>query len=307
MPDIDGVQEESQEQFALTALGEACEVVAITGTMLCLSWLTVPPHPASQQAKLVAASSQWQSPGVGPFPLPEAVRNMHLALLSGHDHMLTLASHLRTPHLLGTSFFTVVRGALEAFARAHFLLAQADPKSVLTAFLASRHAVLVYQAKEPKDATGRSYSTEMSAKAKPLLEAVKAAADNWSIPPEEIRMQSISSSVETVLQAYAKATGDEIPLGLYGELSQPAHAHTVGYRFLVHQAGEPDENGYAPVTFGLPPDTANSVMFVLLGVQTLVMSRYSAFKNATESETRDWVVACAEAKAAQVELHGAWS
>ncbi|WP_146080077.1 hypothetical protein [Clavibacter michiganensis] len=285
------------EQLAL--LADAVLGVATTATMVTLPWLGSPPHEGSAAAGVLQQQPHWERPALSPAPLAESLRNINLALLSGHDHLHTLGGHLSTPHFLATSFFTVMRGALEAYARAYFLLGNEDPKSIMTAFLASRHVVLKYAEKDPKDDEGNTYETPLSKRSKAFMAIVKEAAVAWDIP--SITMDSITNDVHNVLTAYAAASGDDIHDTLYSDLSQPAHTHTVGYRFLI----TPNGPGEDAAVIGLKVELANRFVQILLGVQTMIMHKYLTFVGVRADEVQDWREQCLRADEIQDALHDA--
>jgi hypothetical protein len=249
------------------------------------------PRPGSLAADALADEPQWVVPGVNPAPVREALQNIHLAITSGHDHVWTLGLALGMPRELGTSFSTVIRGALEAYARAYYLMGDRSVRDIMVRHLASRRSTLDQGATLRRDSDGEKRTTPLRDWSLEYQEQVRTLADAWGMTWEEIKPTTYRASVEDVLAAHEFNSGIPIPDGLYGALSDTAHAETVGFRSFVRTRDVWNEHGQQAYTPGLNYRLLNAHVSILTGVCADVTRWYLEFCGATDKDAALWIEA----------------
>jgi hypothetical protein len=243
-------------------------------------------HPSDGSRAAVALQEElaWVVPGINPTPIREALQNVHLATSSGHDHVWTLGLALTSRRVLGTSLSTVIRGALEAYARSHFLMGDMSPRGVLVRHLASRRSVLDEAVKKRK---GRA--PEQIEASSRMMERVRQLAAAWEISWQEIDPTGYRAAVNGVLDSYAAGSGHDIPENIYGMLSETAHSETVGFRHFMKSREELDPFGRETATAGLNYDFINAQVQILVGVHEDVTARYLDFCGVPSEQRAHWL------------------
>jgi hypothetical protein len=256
---------------------------------VCLDTPVSNPSAESPAAVLLARENEWAVSGVTSKPLLDAMQNLDMALMSGHDHMETLGLSLAVRRVLGSSFATVLRGALEAYARAWFLIGDQSAKSVLTQFLASRHYVLDRDAKEYPDSRGTPQVTELSREASKMLADLTVLEEAWGIPFRPVKGDGYKKRVDTLLSAYAKESGHDLPPDIYRRLSLTAHAETIGYNYFTKLVPSTDGEGRETFTMRLDYLVLNMLTETVVGVHYHVMLRYLKLSGAPRHELDEWL------------------
>jgi hypothetical protein len=236
-----------------------------------------------------AEDSNWRVDGVYPTPVHDATQNLYLAVTSGHDHVQTLGLSLGMPRIVGTSLYTVIRGAMEAYASAYFLMGDLTVKSILTRHIASRRATLDKTVKEPMGPHGKRYATPLSEKSAEYVDDVKVLAEAWGLSWRDIEPRTYRDKVEDLLAVYAEASGHDLPPNIYGMLSDIAHTENVGFQYFTRFTGRLDEHGRPGFIPSLKYDYLNVQVQILVGVHCEVMKRYLRFCGATQQDCEWWM------------------
>ena len=277
------------------ALSEGLVFLATAGHRM--TEVTAPHYPndESPAAFNLLEEESWAVPTVNEMPIREASQTIYLTMTSGHDHMQTLGLALAMRRDLGTSLMTVIRGALEAYARCYFLMGDLSTRGILVRYLASRRSVLDYGARELR-VDGIRRATEFSDASREMLEKVEQLATAWSISTEEINPTRPGAGVQQLLVFYNESSGYNVPTDLYSLLSETAHAETIGFRFFMTGTGVFANDGQEAMQFGLDYDYLILFLQVLVGVHEHVMTRYLDYCGATAEQRADWTQAILNAK-----------
>jgi hypothetical protein len=255
-------------------LQEALIRLGLTAHTLCNMSSPIDPTPGSPADLALADEAQWVVPDVNPAPIREAFQNIWLAIDSGHDHVGSLGLSLMMRRKMGTSLITIIRGALEAYGRAHLLMGDLSVRSVMVGHLASRRSVLDQAVIVRRGPDGTRTPTPYNIESTRMMDRVKVLAEAWGFTWDEIAPTKYGASVQRVLDAYAQASGLEIPSGIYGVLSETAHAETVGFRLFMKVRDELNEHGQETAVPGLNYEYLNALVQILLGVHVEVVRMY---------------------------------
>jgi hypothetical protein len=289
--DADGESVRTPEDDYREGLRDILMQVASASMNVCLDTPVTAPTPGSPAALLLSSEAEWAVANVNQFPLLDALQNIHMAMRSGHDHVLTLGLSLAVPRGFGSSFATVLRGALEGYAQAWFLLGDLSAKSVLTRYLTARRSVLDQDSKERPDKRGTPEATDLSRESGKMLERVQAMAHAWEIPYTGIKGQGYKKRVDTLLDAYAAASGHDLPPDIYRVLSLSAHSETNGYNRFIKSASVTNEHGQRGFTTGLNYLFLNKMTQILVGVHIQVMRKYLELSGTSREELTEWMEA----------------
>jgi hypothetical protein len=99
--------------------------------------LASPPDSSDAHARLrdpINAAPVWRER----YPVPLAHTDIAVAILTGLDHLAWFAALAANPHPSAPAMATVTRGAIEVFARAHWLLRTSDARDIV-----ARHTAIV--------------------------------------------------------------------------------------------------------------------------------------------------------------------
>lgn len=157
--------------------------------------------------------------------------NVEFAVLSGCDHLRALNTLIRTDPVRSTSTVTLMRGALEAFAKAWYFITSAGHEEFLVRYLSSRYAEYRYPLRfgEPLRALNGAVVDPADGIAEVLSEL-----DRLGLPkPERV---DITARVSSLLDA---AHGADHGRKDYSGLSSVAHAEHAGLGNFLSL----DENG----------------------------------------------------------------
>jgi hypothetical protein len=109
--------------------------------------------------------------------------------------------------------------------------------------------------------------------------------------------------VEDVIAVHGVNSGIPIPEGLYGALSDTAHAETVGFRSFVKLRDEWDEHGRQAYMPGLNYKLLNAHVHILTGVSVDVMRWYLEFCGATDEECASWIETVEYSERTTLDVH----
>jgi hypothetical protein len=90
----------------------------------------------SWAAHVAQGDAAYNGNAVGRAPATQALAGIPWSLASGIDHLSAFAASVRSSQALGYSFSTIVRGSVEAYGRAHFLLGTTDVDQLLKRWMA---------------------------------------------------------------------------------------------------------------------------------------------------------------------------
>jgi hypothetical protein len=188
--------------------------------------------------------------------------DLSLVLFSGLQHLRAAAALLRSSAEMGTPLATLTRGALEAFARARWVLCADSAEDLLW-----RHATLAYWDLEfpakiaPKE---RLYSaTRGKVDADTFRDSIKEWAAEAGLP--SLRRVNLSDLVAELLEGLADDWPEEkFGRHAYSDLSGVAH----GGFFAIHSYAQPKNNPGQPRTVELVAErdsVIESVAMMYLG------------------------------------------
>jgi hypothetical protein len=266
---------------------------SLTRLGMVSDWLCVDVSPrgavaSSPAAKVLAEDPRVRVEGLYPTPLSDALQNLQMALVSAHDHIYSLGLSLCAPRTVGNSLYTLVRGALEAYGRVHYLMGDLTVQGILTQHIASRRSTLDKTIKEPKDKNGKSYSTPLSKQSAQYMSDIKRLAATWNISWGTVKPKGYRDIVGDVVRTYAGAKNLTIDTDVYGILSDVAHAENVGFRFFARMTGQVAQHGRGSFDFRLDYSYLTYLVDILVGVHVEVMKRYLEFCGATCDECEQW-------------------
>jgi len=262
---------------------------AVTAELMAFHYSTKTPQPGSRAEALVAEEPFYSAEGLGPINVQEALRNVALIVMSGNDHLMAIGRILDPRPMFGPSVGTTTRGAVEAYAKAHYLMDAPDTKTFMAKYLASRRSSLKWPARTKKDSNKEPIHTPGSRAAQNMIDRVNAAAAAWGIAVGDISPQGFADTVEQLLEEFLDEEQPEELHTLYADLSAVAHAELSGLRFFMSRPRNYDDTGIGQVFVGPQPPYVNHMIQVALRAQMVVMFEFIELHSIPAEDQEDWI------------------
>lgn len=201
------------------------------GEKIAFECLNEPP-PAGSPASIMFRGRVEEGPG--PDLVMEAFLLMQYASLSGFDHVRAFSALCRSASR-ATALATLVRGALEAFARTWFISQATDDRDLCLRHLSLLYSDLRYPANLDEELFTRD-GDRVDPRAKRAHYFAELARIGYSAPIRTDSSQIVTSMLESEI-------GDGLGLRKYSVLSSVAHAHRSGLNAFV--ITDPESGGVA--------------------------------------------------------------
>ncbi|MEG9249998.1 hypothetical protein V6S67_18055 [Arthrobacter sp. Soc17.1.1.1] len=176
----------------------------------------------SWAAKMAQGDAVYKGKAVGAAPATQALAGIPWSLASGIDHLTALAASVKSSQTLGYSLSTIVRGSVEAYGRAHFLLENTDVDRLIRRWMATRLSSLKWAIKSAEDGADK-------ARLQQLRDSLKGDATAFGFTPADLQLSFTALAVDVYNHVYGEDDGSLE----YSRLSAVAHAENSGIHSLV--------------------------------------------------------------------------
>lgn len=173
-------------------------------------------------ANMAQGDAVYNSAAVGAAPATQALAGIPWSLASGIDHLSAFAASVRSSQALGYSFSTIVRGSVEAYGRAHFLLGTTDVDQLIKRWMATRLSSLKWSIKSVEDGADKVRMEQ-------LRDSLMVDAAAFGFPSGDLQLGFTALAVDVYNHVYGEADGSRE----YSRLSAVAHAENSGIASLA--------------------------------------------------------------------------
>jgi hypothetical protein len=261
---------------------------AICATGIVFDYSTSEPATGTRAAELKSLDSQYTTQDLGNIHASQALRNMSLIIMSGNEHMEALGHILDPQPMFGPSVSTITRGAVEAFAKARYLMDTDSDREFIRKYLASRRSSLKWQARTKRDENKNPIETKQSKAASREIDQVNAAAVAWGFQVSDISPQSFTATVEQLLEQFLDEGAPSSLSSLYADLSATAHAELSGLRFFLTKPSTYDAKGVGAAHIGPNLQFVNYMIQTVLRAQMDIMFDFIDLYAVSDKDQEDW-------------------
>jgi hypothetical protein len=261
---------------------------AICATGIVFDYSTSEPAPGTRAAELKDLDHQYTTQDLGNIHASQALRNMSLIIMSGNEHMEALGHILDPQPIFGPSVSTLTRGAVEAFAKARYLMDTDSDREFIRKYLASRRSSLKRQARTKRDENQKPIETKRSQAASREIDQVNAAATAWGFDVSDISPQSFTATVEQLLEQFLDEGAPTSLSSLYADLSATAHAELSGLAFFLTKPSSYNASGVGAAHIGPNLQFVNFMIQTVLRAQMDIMFDFIDLYGVSDKDQEDW-------------------
>jgi len=239
------------------------------------------PAPESRAAADLAGNGDFETSD-GETHLINAHRVIYTAIAAGADHHRAFADGVMAGRTT-VSNWTLARGALEAYARAHYLLRSADVGELMV-----RHVALVLA--ELRYSAHGTYATRDGRAFDPAAyqQAMRGMLEDLGLPPA--KPASMTELTAALLEDTAPGSEGRLR---YSQLSSAAHGETIGVQIFIPTEG---------AAFALPRVLVQEAAHAIVACSITVGNEIVAYFGADLPTRERWASARSAAASAMLKL-----